>query len=184
MVSVSSDDRDQDWLAGARRADQALSQDQELADTSDERDRSPGGACRQTLDEETGEPGVEPFGLHIPPLPVGDSGLGERVGGLTGKHLAGISGRLQSGRRVHDGSRDEKLAGGPQTRGGLPRLYADPDFERLAESQGVALTTQPAADRKAGPHGAERVILANSGEPEDRHHGVADELLRAAPKRQ
>ena len=112
-----------------------------------------------------------------------DLGLGERVRGLSREHLSGAGGRLEPGRGVHDGSGDEELSGRPHSRRGDAGFDADANPERLRESERAAQTTESAADRQAGAHRAERVVLVDRRESEHRHHGVADELLRTPSER-
>ena len=52
-------------------------------------------------------------------------------------------------------------------------MIADPDLE-------LALLSRPVADGKRRANGALRIVLVRQRRPEERHHGVADELLDRA----
>ena len=79
------------------------------------------------------------------------SGVDDVAGGHP---LAGLGTRVE---------RDERLAGGDP----------DPHLE-------LALLGERVADGERRADGALGVVLVRDGRPEDRHHGVADELLDGA----
>jgi hypothetical protein len=58
----------------------------------------------------------------------------------------------------------------------LPGVHADPHAERVAAFRGEGLD-----DPQRGVHGALRVVLVRRRRSEDRHDGIADELLDCAP---
>ena len=178
-----AEDRDEHRLAGRPRAVQALPQDRELARASDERDRASGRPHAEALDREAGERGVEALRDDVPPVAERDGRLGQRVGRLSDQDLAGQGGRLQPSGRVHDGAGDEELPGRPGAGRRLAGLDADADFERLRQAEGVAQPAQPPADRETCPHRAQGVVLVHGRQAEDRHHRVADELLRPPAER-
>ena len=171
-------DGDQRGRAGRGRVRQALAQDGQLARTADERDGAARRTRRDALDEIRGKIEREPLGADVPQDPERDLGLGERVGGLSREHLSRAGGRLEPCGGVHDGSRDEELSRRPHPCCGDAGFDADANPERLRESERAAQTAETAADRQAGAHRAERVVLVDRGQSEHGHHGVADELLR------
>ena len=105
------------------------------------------------------------------------------MGGRARQHLARQGCGLQPRGGVHDGARYEQLAGWTDAGRGFARLDADPDLELLLQSCFRREPSCPPADGEAGSNRAQRVVLVDLGQAEDRHHGVADELLRAAAQR-
>ena len=97
---------------------------------------------------------------------------------IAGQHLAGRGSGLQARRRVHDLAGHEQLPGGAFARGGLAGFDAHPHVERLGEPARPAESAHACADREARSDRAQRVVLVDVRQPEDRHDGVADELLR------
>src|SRR6185312_816561 len=59
----------------------------------------------------------------------------------------------------------------------------DADLEWTADAELVAETARPLADRQAGPHTTQCIVLMDVRKAEDRHHRVADELLRTSAQR-
>ena len=114
------------------------------------------------------------------PFSVGDGVVGQQYGRLADQHLAGLGRCLEPSRRIHDRPGHEKLPGRTEPRGGLARIYPDPNFQGLEEPERIAHAAEAPAEREPGSHGTERVVLVHGGQPEDRHHRVADELLRPA----
>ena len=119
-----------------------------------------------------------PFATTSRRLAVGDLRVGQGVRRDPGQDLAGLGSGLQARRRVHDLTGHEQLSGGAFARGGLARLDAHPHVERLSEPRGAAESAHAGADREARSDRAHRVVLVDVRQPEDRHDGVADELLR------
>ena len=133
----------------------------------------------------SGDPGSEGFGLALERDGMagleGEDLLGGGVGGLTDGDGHGRRGALQAGGRVDGVAGEKALAGGGidvQAHQGLPGVDADPDLNGLAADagQGVDLVDEA----QAGSHGAFGVVLVQGGYAENRHHGVADELLHRA----
>jgi hypothetical protein len=180
-----AEDADEHRVAGALRAVEALAQDRELARTPDERDRASRAPRCEALDREARDRvAVEPLRGGLALVAVGDGVRGERDGGLAGEHLAGSGGGLQAGGRVHDRTGDQELPGRPETGGGLARLDPDVHVEWRREAEGLGEAPGSRADREAGPDGADGVVLVHGRQAEHGHHGVADELLGAAPERE
>ena len=104
------------------------------------------------------------------------------VGRLAQEDLVGGGGLLEASAHVHRIAGDQALAGRGVAGHHLAGIDADPHAQPLpvhpleiAVQRGEGL---PHADR--GADGAERVVLVQARDPEDRHHGVADELLDGA----
>jgi hypothetical protein len=88
-------------------------------------------------------------------------------GGLRAdEDLAGLGDLLEPSGHVHGVADDERVA---LARHDLARVHADPGLEA---ERGHGLH-----ELGRGPHRPERVVLVGQGDAEDRHHGVADELL-------
>ena len=161
----------------------APSQDVHLVGTTHERDRAPGRPRGELLHLIGRERAGEPLRLDLLLGAEGDGVLRQRVRGRPDEHLARLRRRLEAGRGVDHLTGDEELPGGSDARRRLSRLDADPDLQGLLEPEGLLEPVHPVADREPGPHGPHRVVLLHLREPEDRHHGVADELLRMATER-
>ncbi len=99
------------------------------------------------------------------------------------EHLARLSRGLQAGRGVDHLPGDEQLPRGSDAGRSLTRLDPHADLERLVETERLLEPVHPVADREAGADGSHRVVLADVGKAEHRHHGVADELLGVAAER-
>ncbi len=176
-------DRHEDGHPGRGRAGEALAQDRHLARSPDERDRPARGPGGEPLDRVRGQVHQEALRADVPALPERDLGLGERVRRLAHEHLSGSGCGLEPRRRVHDRSGDQELPRGTQAGGRHARLDPHAHLERVGEPEGDPLAAETAADREPCPDRAERVVLVNRRQAEDRHHGVADELLRPAAER-
>ena len=144
----------------------------------------------------------ELVGSDDPPGPGGERlplqiSLAERLGledparrevrALARDDLAGLRRLLQSRGDVHhvadDVARDQELVA-PHARDGLAGVDADPDGEPDAVPLGelVVQLRQALLHLERRSQGALRVVLTGRRDPEDRHDGVADELLDdAAP---
>jgi hypothetical protein len=105
---------------------------------------------------------------HVPGRPVGRLADEDPVHGR---------GRLQARCRVHDVPRRHPFTpGGPcaQRDQGLARVDGDPQLQlRL-------FFDDPVADRKRRTHCALRIVFVCDRGAEQRHHGIADELLHGA----
>ena len=105
-------------------------------------------------------------------LPILDRPLGCPVGLLADDDLVGGRGGLEPGCGVDDVAGRERL---PRLRPGLERdeclagVDADPDLD--------APLPAPVADRERRPNRSLGIVLVRDRRPEDRHHGVSDELL-------
>ena len=135
------------------------------------------------LDRVGGEIEREALRSDVPPFAERDLGLGELVRRLSGKHLAGTCCRLEPRRRIHHGSGDEELTRRSQAGRGDAGFDAHAYLQRIPQSELRADTPETSADGQAGADRAERVVLVHGRQAEDRHHGVADELLRPAAER-
>ena len=125
----------------------------------------------------------KPFATTVRAVPERDRGLGERPSHLADEHLARLRRRLQARRRVDHRPVVRSCADGPTP------VAASPDSTptwtssgRSRPSSSLSLRSlppdrQPCADRPDG------IVLVGLRQPEDRHHGVADELLGLAAER-
>ncbi len=126
-------------------------------------------------------PGLDGLGLalrlHRLGGPVVDRVAGRAPGRLADEDAVDRRVRLEPRRRVDDVAGDHALA--------LLRPRAERD-ERLpgvdadAELELGLLVEDPVADGERRADGALGVVLVRDGSAEDRHHGVADELLDGA----
>src|SRR5713226_599967 len=176
-------DRDEHRAAGRGRQAKALVEDRLLAGAADERDRAPGGTRREAFDRKRFERRIEAFGLDPAAPPVGDLRGRQGMCGGADEHLSWLRSRLQPCGSVYDRPRHEQLTARVAAHRGLTGLDSDPDLERLIQAGRLA---QPARARADGETGADRpqcIVLVHGWQPEHRHHGVADELLRPAPER-
>ncbi len=176
-------DRHEDGHPGRGRAGEALAQDRHLARSPDERDRPARGPGGESFHRVRGQVHQEALRADVPALAERDLRLGERVRRLAHEHLAGSGRGLEPGRRVHDRPGDQELSRGPQTGGRHARLDPHAHLERIREPERDPLAAEPSPDRQSCSDRTERVVLVDRRESEDRHHGVADELLRAAAER-
>ena len=119
--------------------------------------------------------------------PVGDrlrhDGVAHEVmGRVADQDLARRGGLLETLGDVHDLARDEQVTLQVVTRDHLAAVDADAALE--ADAPGLLELLIERRERRAhlerGPHGAERIVLVDDGNAENREHGVADELLDRA----
>ncbi len=162
---------------------EAVPQDGELVATPDERDRATHRPAREPVDRVRHEGFVEPLRGHVAPIAECGGVAGERVGGLTDQHLAGLGRRLQPRGRVHHRAGHQQLARRSDARGRLARLDPDAHLQLFGQVQLGAQMGHATADGEARSHGPQGVVLVHRRKAEDRHHGVPDELLRLPPKR-
>ena len=114
---------------------------------------------------------------------LGDHGVANEPERRLGEqHLPDGGGLLQAGGDVHRIARDERLPNARVPGHDLTGVDADPAREGRAV---VALElfvqqTEALPHLVRGPDRAERVVLVGRRDPEDRHDGVADELLHDA----
>ena len=134
-------------------------------------------------DRMRGEVEQEALRSDVPAFPERDLGLGERVRRLAREHLSGSGRGLETCRRVHDRSGDEELARGTQTGRRDARFDPHAHLERVGEPERDPYAPETAADGQPCSDRTERVVLVNRRQAEDRHDGVADELLRPAAER-
>ena len=102
--------------------------------------------------------------------------------GVADQDLSGARSLLQPGRDVHGVARHERLSAGRVARDHLAAVHARAGLEpnaplalELLVQRGKRL-----AKLDGGAERPDRVILLDRRDPEDRHHGVADELLHRA----
>ncbi len=103
----------------------------------------------------------------------------EVVGNLTDEHLARWRGLLEARGGVHGVAGDQALSGGRVAGNDLSGVHAGPVLERYPPSPAELRIDVHEAELHlpGGPDGANGIVFANSGKPEHRHDGVADELL-------
>ncbi len=102
----------------------------------------------------------------------------EPVGGLAQEDLAGGRGLFQPGGHVDRVTRDQPLVRA-LARDHLAGVDADPDGDphTVVVLELVVQTFQGRLHLRGGPHGAEGVVLVETGDAEHGHHGIADVLL-------
>ena len=117
---------------------------------------------------------LAPLAIAARTTHVLDCVANELLGHGADEDLAVIGRLLESLRRVHGVSRDEgrHLVAGNDHAGVDP----DPDLDPEPRIRGVELVDR-LEEAKASPDGALGVVLVRDRRAEDRHHGVADELL-------
>ena len=116
------------------------------------------------------------FGVDRRRLAVLDHAGGRVVGRLLDEDPVHRRGVLQPGGGVDDVSRDQPTLGAGarlERDEDLARVDGDPDLELL-------FLADPVADREGRPNRALGIVLVRDRGAEDRHHGVADELLDGA----
>ena len=109
-------------------------------------------------------------------LAVLDHAGGGVVGRLLDEDPVDRRGVLQPGGGVDHVSRDQP------TLGARARLERDEDLARVDGYPDLELLflAHPVADREGRPHRALGIVLVRDRGAEDRHHGIADELLDGA----
>jgi hypothetical protein len=118
-----------------------------------------------------------PLGLNRLSLAVLDHVVRRPIGGLSDEDAVDRRGRLEAGGRVDDipgrhalpfrsprAERDQRLAG----------------VHRQSELELILLLADPVKDRERRANGSLRIVLVSGRRAEERHHGVADELLDGA----
>src|SRR5262249_45297956 len=119
-----------------------------------------------------------PLGVDRLVLAVVDRLRGRAIGRLAGEDAVHRRGRLQPRRGVDAVARRHTLSClwlPLEVDQSLARVHRDPDLE-------LPLLGDPIADRQRGTHRPLRIVLPCNRSTEQRHHGVADELLhRSAP---
>ncbi len=122
---------------------------------------------------------VPPPDLDRPEVLVAEHRGGAGVGVGADDHLAGLGRRLEPGGGVHHVAHGRVVAAGPE--GADEHLAGvDPDAHahRGADAGGLALDR--ALHLEGGPHGPLGVVLVGQRCAEQRHHGVADDLVDPA----
>ncbi|HMA47392.1 MAG TPA: hypothetical protein VKP11_09365 [Frankiaceae bacterium] len=112
----------------------------------------------------------------------GDGVADEAVGGVAHEHLTGVGDLLEPGRHVDHVPEGEIQAAGRLGDHDLAGVDAGPQVEAHpppAAQLGVELT-EARVQLGRGAHCAQRVVLADDGNAEQRHHGIPDELLHVA----
>ena len=111
-----------------------------------------------------------------------DRVLHEPMGRAAEQHLAGAGRLLEAGRHVHGVARHEPLSGARVARDHLAGVHPDPDadLDAVIRAQLFVQRVEGTLHAVGGPHRAERVVLVEPRDAEDRHHGVADVLLDRA----
>ena len=115
-------------------------------------------------------------------LAVVDHVARRAIGCLRDEDAVDGGGRLEARRRVDHVARSHALAlgrAGAERDQRLARGHRDPDLE-VEHRIGLVQLADRVADRERGADGPLRVVLVSDRRSEERHHGVADELLDRA----
>ena len=111
-----------------------------------------------------------------------DRVLHQPMGRLAEEDLAGRGGLLQTGGDVHRVPRNQTLPGRRVTGHHFPGVDTDPsgDPDAVFAFELQVERTQRLPHPGSGADRADRVVLVQPRDPEDGHHGIADELLDRA----
>ena len=110
---------------------------------------------------------------------VADRAARRRERGRADDHLAGLGGALQPVGRVHDVAHRRVVAAGPE-RAHQHLARVDPDPHADVDAQLGRGQRERLLHPQGGAHGALSVVLVRGGRTEQRHDGVADDLVDAA----
>ena len=175
--------RDEVPAVGLARAVERVEQQPQLALAVHERDRAPRHAGLEPGDRIGPRGIVEALRLHLHDRPVLDLRLREPVARLGDEHAPGLGGLLQPRGEVHGGPVEQPLLGGFAADRDRPRVDPDPDAQGDREPVLLPELADAVDEREPGADGPERVVVVGVRDPEDPHHGVAGEVVRAAAER-